>query len=423
MEIFSKYLEKHCNYGTFIEIPPSNKLKIVIVIPCHNEPDIIKALKSILNCKRPVSHTEIIVVINSSTISSDEIKFQNSISIKEINQWIKENNSIELNTYLIIIEDIAPKTAGVGFARKTGMDEAIRRFIQSNQKSGIISCFDADSIVDDNYLIEIEKLFNLNPKCNGCSIYFEHPIESNEFSSEIVKRIVEYELFLRYYKNALQFIDFPYFHFTVGSSFAVSALAYCKVGGMNKKQAGEDFYFLQKVMPLGDYIALNSTCVYPSPRPSDRVPFGTGAFISQYLANPEREFLTYNFEAFLVLKQFVADIDLFYNLEYEALYSIISKYHDSLKEFLIINKFEEALININSNSAHLKSFRKRFFEWFDAFKILKFLNFAHENYFEKDLVLVSLKSYLYTAKKSIPENIKAEHLLKLLRVEERSSII
>jgi len=42
---------------------------------------------------------------------------------------------------------------------------------------------------------------------------------------------------------------------------------------MNRKQAGEDFYFIQKLMPLGGYFALNSTAIYPSPRESSRVPF------------------------------------------------------------------------------------------------------------------------------------------------------
>ncbi len=419
MEIFNKYLEKHSNYDTFIKIPPSKELKIVIVIPCHNEPDIICALNSILSCKKPDSHVEIIVVINSSASSSDEIKRQNLISKMEIHQWSKNSNSAELNTCLIIIEDISPKNAGVGYARKTGMDEAIRRFVQAEQKAGIICCFDADSIVDDNYLLELEKLFNLNPKCNGCSIYFEHPVDSKEFSAEVLERIVEYELFLRYYKMALQYIDFPYFHFTIGSSFAVNAAAYCKVGGMNKKQAGEDFYFLQKIMPLGEYHALNSTCVYPSPRPSDRVPFGTGAFISEYYAYPDREFQSYNFEAFLALKPFIADINIFYKCENDVVNHTISKYHNSLKEFLILNKFEEALININSNSAHLQSFRKRFFEWFDAFKILKFLNFAHQNFYTKELVLECLKTYLYHTNKShyfIPDK---RILLKILRTEEK----
>ncbi len=38
----------------------------------------------------------------------------------------------------------------------------------------------------------------------------------------------------------------------VGSALAVKALQYVKAGGMNRKQAGEDFYFVQKLVPPVD---------------------------------------------------------------------------------------------------------------------------------------------------------------------------
>ena len=44
-------------------------------------------------------------------------------------------------------------------ARKIAMDEAVRRFDQIGHTKGIIACFDADSLCDDNYLIELEEHF------------------------------------------------------------------------------------------------------------------------------------------------------------------------------------------------------------------------------------------------------------------------
>ena len=73
-------------------------------------------------------------------------------------------------------------------------------------------------------------------------------------------------------------------------------------GGMNKRQAGEDFYFLHKIIPLGHFGEINTTRVIPSPRPSDRVPFGTGRAVRDYLAT--HKFETYPLEAFRDLKQF-----------------------------------------------------------------------------------------------------------------------
>jgi len=70
---------------------------------------------------------------------------------------------------------------------------------------------------------------------------------------------------------------------------------------MNKRQAGEDFYFLQKIIPLGHFTDLTETKVIPSSRPSDRVPFGTGKAVRDFLR--DRQSWTYPLQSFLDLKQ------------------------------------------------------------------------------------------------------------------------
>ncbi len=71
---------------------------------------------------------------------------------------------------------------------------------------------------------------------------------------------------------------------------------------MNRRQAGEDFYFIQKLVPAGGYFNLNLTTVFPSPRISSRVPFGTGVTISRMAEAGDDIFLSYNFKAFMELK-------------------------------------------------------------------------------------------------------------------------
>jgi len=410
MNVLKNYLEKHSNYSPFIDEKPADGIKNIFVIPCCNEPELLKTMESLKRCTKPQFPVEIIVVVNSSESAEKEVVKQNSKTLIDLSNW-SEKNCQNFKTYPILIENVPHKNAGVGFARKTGMDEAVRRFQLSENNKGIITCLDADSTVATNYLTEIEKLFSNNKNCNGCSIHFEHPANNDDFSEANNKRIAEYELYLRYYKLALQFIGFPYYHFTIGSSFAVSVNAYCKSGGMNKRQAGEDFYFLQKVMPLGNYFALNTTTVYPSPRPSNRVPFGTGAFINQYINSPDKEFLVYNFEAFLNLKQLFNDIELMYKSDIENINCLSQKYHFSLKTFLELNKFNETVQLINSNSAQIDSFKKRFFQWFDAFKILKYLNFAHENFYKKEKIMESLKFYF---NKKDESNMMIDNELDLL---------
>lgn len=51
--------------------------------------------------------------------------------------------------------------------------------------------------------------------------------------------------------------------------------------------------------------------------------------------------------------------------------------------FLNQNDFIAAIEEINQNSSSIKTFTKRFFQWFDAFRLLKFLNFSHESFYKK----------------------------------------
>src|SRR5262249_26021974 len=162
-----------------------------------------------------------------------------------------------------------------------GMDEALRRFDAVERPGGVIVGFDADCRCERNYLTAIERHFERNSNSPGCSIYFEHPL-NGPLEPAIYEAIAEYELHLRYYVQALRFGGFPHAFHTIGSSMAVRAGVYRKQGGMNKRKAGEDFYFLHKIIPLGGFTNLVETRVIPSPRASDRVPFGTGKAVCDF---------------------------------------------------------------------------------------------------------------------------------------------
>ena len=80
---------------------------------------------------------------------------------------------------------------------------------------------------------------------------------------------------------------------------------------MNRRQAGEDFYFIQKLAQRGNFSECNTTCVIPSPRPSDRVPFGTGLAVSRMIE--EKEVLTtYHPEPFRMLQKLFKQMDRLY---------------------------------------------------------------------------------------------------------------
>ncbi len=413
MKTLQQYLIKKDPNKSLIDDCVANDLAIIAVIPCYNEPDIIKTLMSIEKCTYPKKNVEIIIVINSSELTDNKIININRKTKSDIIEWQKKTCKFSYN--IIHIENIPKKYAGVGYARKTGMDEAIRRFVKSGTNNGIICSLDADTLIKSNYFVEIEKLFSTK-KCNACSIYFEHDIEGTDFQTEVYKRITEYELHLRYYSNSLIYSGFPYYHYTVGSAFAIAARSYCMQGGMNTKQAGEDFYFLQKIMQTGNFYHLKSTAVYPSPRPSDRVIFGTGPTIKAHIQNPDKQFVTYNFDAFIALKALFDDRILFFKINDDDFNRLVLKYHISIRDFLNLSKFKSAIDTINNNIADVKNFNRKFYHWFNGFRVVKYLNFAHEKYFNKIPIENAVTTLLSNLNKTIDYKDKKDLLRKIRKI-------
>lgn len=380
MGFASEWLRERALFQQFIEEAPYNNTGIIVVIPAYNEPAIIQVLNSLAGCRKPACKVEVLIVINAPANAPEEHLRNNRKTISDIESWKKENKNCFFRLFYFVAGNI--KGWGVGLARKSGMDEAVRRFNHLENPEGVILCLDADCTVAVNYFEEICNEFYCKKDRKACSVYFEHPSDGKEFPIEIYESIVLYELHLRYYLNGLKFAGYPEVFHTVGSAMAVKALPYIRSGGMNRKQAGEDFYFIQKLIPLGGYFSLNSTTVFPSPRISERVPFGTGASIRK-LADTKNGYKTYNLNAFVELNCFFSKLEAFFKCHDEELLQHYFLLPGSVRIFISTDEWIQRITEIRSNTSSFNSFRKRFFAWFNMFRIVKYLNLTHQDHFNK----------------------------------------
>jgi len=417
MGFASAYLEERALFPQIINEAPDNNTGIIVVVPAYNEPGIVRLLDSLLECQAPRCGVEVIIVINAPADATSEIKANNLIAFNSIQSWKNKNNNCFFRLFAFSTDGHSISRWGVGLARKTGMDEAVRRFNSIGSPGGVILNVDADCTVEKNYLQAVCNELLLKKDRIACSVYFEHPLTVSEYNEAILRRITLYELHLRYYYQGLAYAGFPYVFHTVGSAMAVKALAYVKAGGMNRKQAGEDFYFIQKLVPSG-YFSLNTTTVYPSPRSSDRVPFGTGASIGKMTTENSNILLTYNSLAFSDLKLFFSIISELFECSNEAVRESLKAFPRSLQLFLAEEDWAEKIVEIKSNTSGFLSFRKRFFDWFNMFKIVKYLNFVHAEYFEKTAVEIAAAEMLELRKDSFKSNDPLELLLYYRRLEK-----
>ena len=247
MGFASAYLEERVLFPAFIKEAPDNHTGIIVVVPAYNEPDITTLLDSLALCTKPDCGVEIIVVVNAPAGSVQTISENNEHTIKSIEEWKRNNENCFFRLYCFIADTESFKGWGVGLARKTGMDEAVRRFDIINNPEGVILSLDADCTVEHNYFVSIcDELLKKRERL-ACSIYFEHPLSEGISDYRNSMYITLYELHMRYYLQGIIHSGFPYAFHTVGSCVAVKALPYIRAGGMNRRQAGEDFYFIQKL--------------------------------------------------------------------------------------------------------------------------------------------------------------------------------
>ncbi len=387
------YFKRFASRETILAEPLNANCEIIIVIPCHNEPNLIGTLESLIACQIPSTKVEVIIVVNQKAgIEKTTTGKQNAATILTFESWNKKHKCDHIAFHLIQALDMPHKQAGVGLARKIGMDEALRRF-NSITLNGTLVCLDADCSVSQNYLTAIEKEFVRSSAGLG-EVQFEHRYEL-EPDIDLRSGIINYELFLYYYVAGLKKAGFPYAIQTIGSCMLVKSSAYAKHGGMNKRKAGEDFYFLHKIMPHELFVEVEEAKVYPSCRTSDRVPFGTGKAQQDWLDQSSKDYMTYNPKVFDQLKLLIDSLDALYLRQIK---DVVNQLPEIPKAFLLLNGFDTKISMIKSNCKDFTQFQKQFFIWFDGFICMKFVHFVRDNYFpnipiaQAASVLTQLKS-------------------------------
>ncbi len=351
----------------FPEEVPFSKLKMSIVIPSYQEE--LEGIVSSLgrNKIEDADEIEVILVLNHSEKAEQPTKDFHAAQFKEYHNTYLANG---VKVLCIKAFDLPKKKAGVGLARKIGMDAALNRFATIDH-DGLVVCLDGDCEVSPEYLTMLLKCEKA--KISGLSIAFEHDV--NSIDNQRNKQIIEYEIFLRYYVHALRSAAYPHAFHTIGSSMASRASAYAKIGGMNTRKAGEDFYFLHKLIPQGKFYDLTTATVFPSARVSERVPFGTGR------AMMEMNDGTKDFETLYNPKTF-HDLGILFFDEADALFDLhLKDLPKSFAAFLNQAGLSKQFEDLKVRSKDSVQFRKNFNHWMDGFKVLKYVHFCRDNFY------------------------------------------
>jgi hypothetical protein len=394
----------------------------VVVIPAYAEKEhLFATLASVAaNHDSSLEKTLIICVINNKAEAMDADKENNAQTIALLSALIHKKtfknfaldddlgrslSSIAKRPLRLGVVDasssgleIPSRTGGVGMARKIGMDMAFSLLRNSGEKPRLIYSLDADTLVQSDYLSSVRQVFSSGKTGTGVVAY-EHQMPADE---TMRRAICRYEIFLRYWVLGLQFARSLYAFHSIGSTMVTTTDLYLAVRGMNRREAGEDFYFLNKLAKAGSIRRIHETRVYPSARISTRVPFGTGAAVAKMLSGTSPDLRLYDPRIFIILKDWIALMMQSFHLSENQILSKAREIDPGLADFLAARGFLSVWPKIRGNLNDQKTLERQFHGWFDGFETLKLVNFLTKEFYPRINLFCAVQKILEMQNREYP---------------------
>jgi hypothetical protein len=352
--------------------PPGHHFRGAVVIPSLAESANLPRTLASLSDNPPelLERFLILVVVNQRADASPGETADNRETVAQLPEWRRQFGL----DHLCWVDAASagnelPPKQGVGLARKIGLDLALP-FLDYRSDDPLLICLDADTLVQPDYLPAITGHFHRST-AGGVSISYRHQPAADLTGQAAIDR---YELFLRTYVLGLELAGSPYAFHTVGSAMACRASAYVAAGGMNRRLAGEDFYFLQQLHKTSGVAPLRETTVHPSPRSSHRVPFGTGRIVGDMLADGEQRLLFYQPVVFELVANWLAMVGENSEAEAALLLENAAQISPVLHRYLEQAGFSAAWENLKKNNREGAQMTAAFHAWFDAFRTMRVIH-------------------------------------------------
>lgn len=321
----------------------------------------------------------LIILVNNSLTADDPQTVKLRSEIEANSELLRSSGTASYLTTndqrtLLLIDRCKhpiPEKQGVGLARKIGADIALTLIDNGQITEPWIFNTDADVSLPESYFAAIAGQHSGH---SAAVLYpFIHrPVPGFDVACTL------YEISLHYYLLGLKYAASHYAFFTVGSTIAVHADHYAMVRGFPRRSAGEDFYLLNKLAKTGNIVQLSHPSIEISGRPSDRVPFGTGAGIRRILdlADPMNDYPYYNPRIFRCLRQFLQELDHCQHAADLGAHFEKSKARQWCESSGLFSLIE------SKRKLPPEVFRKFIVDWMDGFRTLKFVHHLQRFHFE-----------------------------------------
>lgn len=345
----------------------SSTYRHAVVVPAFDEaPDCLEQVFARLDVT--TSALLVIAVINVTDAASDDAVARTRESLRCLRA--------DADAHTLLVDRVnqpLPRRQGVGAARKLGTDIATALYRNGALSSPWIYQTDADVCLPENYLMA--------PLPDRGAVVFHHRHHAERASIQHAADL--YDLHIAYYVAGLAYCGSRYAYPTLGSTLVIHAEDYATVRGFPKRNAGEDFYLLNKLVKIAPVTVCRDVVVDIQARPSNRVPFGTGPALqsieSGLCAAPDgRAFTSYNWQCFELLADALNALEDFAERP-RALSGASAALLDQVG-------FARVAKAIASNYTQAPTRLRALNDWFDGLKSLRFMHEARRYHADQPLL-------------------------------------
>ena len=214
------------NYPLFNTATPHAQLRTCVVIPAKDESETLSfALDALRNQQQPngqlvpAATFEVLLLLNNCEDNSEDIA----------RNYQKRHPSFPLRIESI---RLPPERANVGTARRLLMDAACQRLLHTGQFDGIIASTDADTLVDSQWISQIQAEIK-----NGCEAVGGRILTQPDGSMVRLNHLrdVTYRMLIAQLEaqlDPLPFDPWPRHFQHFGANMALTCAAYERIGGL-----------------------------------------------------------------------------------------------------------------------------------------------------------------------------------------------
>ena len=296
-----------------------------------------------------------------------------------------QSRATQTNTTVHVVDRYSPgkripEKQGVGLARKTGTDLALRLFRQGQIENPMLLQTDADAVLPNNYFTA------LRTQSGGAQV-FRH----QHFSTDPVTQMAAdlYDLHQRYYEAGLAFAGSRYAYPSLGSCLAIHAETYAQVRGFPRRSAGEDFYLLNKTVKIAQVQINEEIELRLQARLSERVPFGTGpalaARVGQLSEDPDKSanaIYSYHPEVFDELKRCLKQLRI-YAQDRRPVATVFTATQQAALNALGFERFAQKL---HTRYPQAEQRVRMTNDWFDGLRTLRFIHLQEQHWHKQPLL-------------------------------------